>query len=124
MFCVVLYWDFICCGGCCRCVKRQIRMAKAAAEAKARESDWVPVDDTRAQMGGGAGKAVNVVVGLVVGSLMAAYLLPLAINEIMAVETTAWSDGAAALWEILPVMIVLAIFLFFVGLALRRSEEV
>jgi len=76
--------------------------------------------DNRAQMSGGAGKAVNLVVALVVAGLMAAFLLPIAIDEISAVDTSSWDDGAAALWNILPVMVVLAIFLFFVGLALSR----
>lgn len=75
--------------------------------------------DNRAQSG--ADEAVSVVVGLVVGGLMAAYLLPMAIEEIVAVDTSSWTAGAAELWELLPVMIVLAIFLFFVGLALQRG---
>jgi len=69
----------------------------------------------------GASGAVNLVVALVVGGLMAAFLLPIAIDEIASVDTSSWDGGAAALWNILPVMIVLAIFLFFVGVALRRS---
>ena len=77
--------------------------------------------DTRAQMGG-AGDAVDVIVGLVVAGLMAAYLLPMAITEIVAVDTSTWTDGAASLWEVLPVMVVLAIFLLFVGLALNQSR--
>ena len=76
--------------------------------------------DNRAQQTGASG-AVNLVVALVVGGLMAAFLLPIAINEISTVDTTSWSDGAAALWNILPVMVVLAIFLFFVGVALKRT---
>ena len=76
--------------------------------------------DTAAQTG--ASTAVNLVVGLVVGGLMAAFLLPIAIDEIASVDTTSWDNGAAAMWGILPVMIVLAIFLFFVGLALSRSR--
>lgn len=75
-------------------------------------------DDSRAQ---GANGAVNLVVALVVGGLMAAFLLPIVIDELATVDTASWSDGAAALWGILPVMIVLAVFLFFVGVALRRS---
>lgn len=76
--------------------------------------------DKRAQMGGGASRATNLVVGLVVAGLMAAFLLPVAINEIVSVNTSNWnSSGAASLWNILPVMVVLAIFLFFVGLALN-----
>lgn len=75
-------------------------------------------NDSRAQ---GANGAVNLVVALVVGGLMAAFLLPIVIDELATVDTTSWSDGAAALWGILPVMIVLAVFLFFVGVALKRS---
>lgn len=70
----------------------------------------------RGQMAG-ADVAVRLVVALVVGGLMAAFLLPIAINEIATVDTASWTSGAASLWEILPVMIVLAIFLFFVGIA-------
>jgi small-conductance mechanosensitive channel len=69
-----------------------------------------------------ASRAVEIVVALVVGGLMAAFLLPIAIDEIVAVDTSSWTNGASSLWDILPVMIVLAIFLFFVGLALRRSR--
>ncbi len=35
-------------------------------------------------------------------------------------KTYAWSGGASALWLILPVMIVLAVFLYFVSLAIRE----
>lgn len=76
--------------------------------------------DNRAQMGG-ANRATNLVVGLVVAGLMAAFLLPIAIEEIANVSTTNWSDGAASLWSVLPIMIVLAIFLYFVGLALSSN---
>jgi uncharacterized membrane protein YgaE (UPF0421/DUF939 family) len=78
------------------------------------------MSDNRAQTG--AGDAVDVVVGLVVAGLMAAYLLPLAIEEIVNIDTTSWTNGAGELWELLPVMIVLAIFLFFVGLAIDRGR--
>lgn len=78
------------------------------------------VTDERAQAGA-SGEAVQVIVGLVVGGLMAAFLLPIVINELVSVETTAWSEGASALWNILPVMIVLAVFIFFAGLAIDRA---
>lgn len=35
-------------------------------------------------------------------------------------KTYSWGNGAAALWGIIPVMIVLAVFLYFVYLALRE----
>lgn len=72
---------------------------------------------------GEANQAVNVVVGLLVGGLMAAFLLPLAINELVAVDTSSWTSGAGELWSLLQVMIVLAIFLFFTQLAVNRTEE-
>lgn len=79
-------------------------------------------EEDRAQSG--ADDAVSVVVSLVVGGLMAAYLLPLAIDEIVQVDTTNWTSGAAEMWDLLPVMIVLAIFLFFVALAIERGQGV
>ena len=72
--------------------------------------------DNRAQVGS---RATNLVVGLVVAGLMAAFLLPIAIEEVTNTTTTDWNDGAASLWNVLPIMMVLAIFLYFVGLALQ-----
>lgn len=76
--------------------------------------------DNRAQMGG-ASSGVDVVVGLMVGGLVSAFLLPIAISEIVGVDTSAWGSGAAEIWGLLDVMIVLAIFLFFVQLAISRG---
>lgn len=81
------------------------------------------LEDRRAQVGGGgaAGEAADVVVSILVASLMAAYLLPMAINEIAGVDTSSWTNGAAELWSLLTVMIVLSIFLFFVNMALNAG---
>ena len=81
-----------------------------------------PFMDDRAQSMGMADRAVSIVVAIVVAGLLAAFLLPIAIDELTDVDTTGWDGGAAALWEILPVMIVLAIFLFFVTVALRQRK--
>lgn len=75
------------------------------------------VADDRAQ-----GRGVNLVVTLTVAGIVAAFLLPVAINEIVAVDTTSWSSGASSLWDILDLIVVLAIFLFMIGLALARSK--
>jgi len=77
--------------------------------------------DNRGQMAM-ADKAVSIVVAIVVAGLLAAFLLPIAIEELSSVETTDWSDGAAAMWDILPLMVVLAIFLFFVTVALSQRR--
>jgi len=95
-----------------------LETGKLAAEATA-----MGIDDNRGQMGMGmADRAVNLVIGLAVGALVAAFVLPIALEELFAVETTDWDSGAAALWDILGVIIVLAVFLFFVTAAIRRRR--
>lgn len=93
---------------------------QSAAEAR-QGSLMAFATDSRAQVSG-ANRAVDLVVALMVAALIAAFLLPIAIDELVDVDTAGWSDGAAALWDILPVMVVLAIFLFFVTLALSRRR--
>lgn len=76
----------------------------------------------RAQMT--AQRAVGLVVALTVGGLVAAFLLPVAIDEIVAVDTTNWGSGATSLWDIMDLVIVLAAFLFFIGVALKASNRI
>lgn len=82
--------------------------------------------DDRAQGSTGAlaKRAIAVVVGLTVGGLVAAFLLPVALDQIVAVDTTNYSDGAAAMWNLMDVIITLAVVLFFVGIALAAVENV
>lgn len=80
--------------------------------------------DNRAQTRSSAMRVVGLVVALTVGGIVAAFLLPIAIEELTNVSTTGWSDGASALWGILDVIVVLAVFLFFIGIALSASENV
>lgn len=77
------------------------------------------VGDDRGQSAG-----VDVVVSLTVVSIVAAYLLPLAIEEIVNVSTSSWSSGASELWDILDLIIVLGVFLFMIGLAVEKSNSV
>lgn len=72
------------------------------------------------ERGQSAGRAVNLVVVLTVGGIVAAFLLPVALDEIVAVDVSNYSSGAQSLWNILDLIIVLAVFLFFIGLAMRR----
>jgi hypothetical protein len=71
-----------------------------------------------------AKRAIAVVVGLTVGGLVAAFLLPIALDQIVAVDTSNYSDGAAAMWNLMDVIITLAAVLFFVGVALAAVESV
>jgi protein-S-isoprenylcysteine O-methyltransferase Ste14 len=80
--------------------------------------------DDRGQTGAGkmAKRAIAIVVGLTVGGLVAAFLLPVALDQIVAVDTSNYSDGAAAMWDLMDVIITLAVVLFFVGIALAAVE--
>lgn len=71
-----------------------------------------------------AGGGISIIVAVIVGAIMVAYLLPDALSEMASASTTGWGDGAGSLYEILPLMIVLAVFLFFVGLAVYAVRKV
>lgn len=71
-----------------------------------------------------ANEAVGLVVALMVGGLVAAFLLPVAIDEIVGVSTSSWGSGASSLWGVMDLIIVLAVFLFFIGVALAASNRV
>lgn len=51
---------------------------------------------------------VNNVIALVVGLIVLAIMLPVAIDEISGVNTTGWSTSVAAVWDLLPIIAVLA----------------
>lgn len=69
-------------------------------------------------------ESVNVIVGLTVGGLVASYLIPLVVDELVNVDTAAWSSGAAEMWGILDLIIVLVIMLTFLGFAINRAGKV
>lgn len=74
----------------------------------------------RGQMG--AGKAVGLIVALTVAAIVTAFLLPIGVTELAGADLgDNASDGAVALWNILDVIIILAVFLFFVGTALAAT---
>lgn len=70
----------------------------------------------------GANDMINLIVALTVGGLIAAFLLPVAIDEIVGVDTSNWSSGAQSVWDILDLIIVIGLLLFMIGLALARSK--
>ena len=91
----------------------------------AEERTGVDMDSRAQAAGNSAMRVVSLVVALTVGALIAAFLLPIGIEEITTAELgTEASSGASALWGILDVMIVLAVFLFFTGIALAATRSV
>jgi len=87
----------------------QIQKAKALASA-------IMADNS------GQARGVDLVVTLTVAALVAAFLIPVAIDQLVNVDTTNWGGGASSLWDIMDLIIVLAIFLFMIGLAISRSN--
>jgi len=87
----------------------QIQKAKALASA-------IMADNS------GQARGVDLVVTLTVAALVAAFLIPVAIDQLVNVDTTNWGSGASSLWDIMDLIIVLAIFLFMIGLAISRSN--
>lgn len=65
-----------------------------------------------------ARNAVSVVIALVVAALMVAYVLPIAIDALINVDTTAWGDAESQLFELLPLFVVLVPFVVIVGWAI------
>jgi hypothetical protein len=70
-----------------------------------------------------ASKAVDVIVSLTVAGLTAAFLIPVAISEIVAVDVSAWGAGASSLWNIMDMAIVLGVFVMLVGIAVASTER-
>lgn len=81
------------------------------------------LEDDRGQVQNQAMSAVSLVVALTVGGIVAAFLIPVAIDELVAVDTSSWSSGASSMWDILDVIVILAVFLFFIAVALAAANR-
>lgn len=100
------------------------RLKTQAKTGRTMAKDWLESGgEDRAQVTNTAMNVVSLVVALTVGAIIAAFLLPIGIDELVAVDTSSWSDGATALWDILDVIVVLAVFLFFIAVALAAADR-
>ena len=80
--------------------------------------------DARAQQDASM-EVVGLVVALVVAAIVTAFLFPIGIEQVNnATLGQNASDGAVALWDILDLMMVLGVFLAFIGLALAATDRV
>lgn len=57
---------------------------------------------------------VGVVMGLLIAGLLVAYLLPVAIEAIVDVDTTAWGQESE-LWDLIPLFLVLVPIIALIG---------
>lgn len=101
--------------------KIKARCRGNAKAGKALADDFA--DSNRGQVTSRANQAVSLIVALLVAGIVGAFLLPIAIDEIVSVDTSSWGSGAQSMWEILDVIIVLAVFLFFISVAMAASNS-
>jgi len=59
---------------------------------------------------------VGKIVGLAVGAIIAAAILPSAITDIVGANTTGWDTGTVAVWGLMSVLIALAAGMLFLRL--------
>lgn len=70
---------------------------------------------------GGSG-AFDLVAGVVTSGILAAFLFTLVFDQLKAVELAQHSGGAAALRNLFPQVMILVVFLYCVGIALRAGN--
>ena len=65
-------------------------------------------------------QGVKMAVGIFVVFIMMANLLPTAFDQIFNASTSNWSSDVVTLWELLPLLGVIAVLLLLVGWATDR----
>lgn len=61
----------------------------------------------------------GIILGLLVAGLLIAFLLPVAISELVGVDTTAWGSAEAGLFELIPLFLVLVPIIALIVYAMR-----
>lgn len=67
-------------------------------------------------------KGMEVVMTIFTVGLLIAFLIPIAVDEILAVDTSSWSSNTVLIWELQPVFMVLGVLLFLIMASSRMSE--
>jgi len=66
---------------------------------------------------------VKIAMGVIVVLLVVALLAPVAINQISSTDTATWDADVVTFWNILPLLGILGIGLFFIYKAVRGFGE-
>lgn len=64
--------------------------------------------------------ASSFVIGIAVAALIVAIIVPIAFNQFFSVDTGSWDAQTILIWGIIPLVIILAIVLYFLN---RASDE-
>lgn len=73
------------------------------------------------QHGAGVTEAIG---ALAVAGILGTFLLPIAVDQAVVVDTSSWTSGATSLWGILDLVVVFAMFLTIVAIGLRKDERI
>lgn len=65
--------------------------------------------------------SVGNIISLVIGLIVLAIMLPVALTELMNVNTSGWDTSVAAVWDLLPILAVLGGLVMIVGYASMRK---
>ena len=69
-------------------------------------------------------QGVGMVVAFTVSAILVAFLLTVGINQIVDVDTSNWSSGAQSIWGIMDLILILGIFLLWIGWAVTSFDIV
>lgn len=61
------------------------------------------------------------VIGIAVAALVVAIIVPIAFGQFFATTTTSWDAQTILIWGIIPLVVILAIVLFFLNQADKQS---
>lgn len=86
-------------------------MFKAVKEALAIARATVPAADQRGV------SMTSYVIGIAVAALVVAIIIPVAFSQFFSTVTTSWDAQTILIWGIIPVIVILAIVLFFLNKA-------
>lgn len=87
----------------------KFRQAMAVAKLSA-EASWMNRPERGASMS-------SYVIGIAVAALIVAIIVPIAFGQFFAVDTGSWDAQTILIWGIIPLIIILAIVLFFLNKA-------
>lgn len=56
------------------------------------------------------------IIGLLIAALLVAHLMPVAIEEIEGTDVSNWSDGAAGIWNVISILILVVVLAMFAAM--------
>lgn len=68
-------------------------------------------------------QGIDMAVQLLVIGLLVAFLVPVAIDEIVNVSQTNWGSAETSLWDLLPLFLVFGAVLYIIGLAVSAYRN-